>query len=155
MDYKCLWVEDKILRKNVEKVLKGTNKRKAKCEMSAFIDTYKRISKGENISYWDIQWQATKYLNNQISIIPAKNLITNIGLGVFSTHAKKNKIPKQLYTKDGEIHFCYNERYEMEYPFESPKYMIRNTAYDELVDNALYPKFVRKCVEKFKRIIGR
>lgn len=155
MDYKCSWVQNDVLRKKVETSLQGVCKRKAKREMQLFIDTYKRVSSGENISYWDVQWQATRYLNNQLSIIPACNQITNIGLGPTSTHAQKSIIPKQLYSEVGKMHFCYNERYEMDYPLIHPEHMVRNNTYDDRVDKELYQSFIKRCLGKLKRIIRR
>lgn len=41
---------------------------------------------GENYDVWDIQWQYCIQKNNGISLIPNKNLVSNIGFGQDATH---------------------------------------------------------------------
>ena len=48
--------------------------------------TKKRIAQSEKLSYWDLQLEASKYLNSWLTIIPSVNLISNIGYGDDATH---------------------------------------------------------------------
>ncbi len=156
MDYQCSWAKDKTIIKDLKNHLtKRFGARKAKKEINWFLDTYNRLQKGENISYWDVQWQAVRYLNNQLSIIPSCNLITNIGLGEISTHAQKSRIPVKLYDEIGKTHFCYNQRYEIDFPLKHPKYMMKNIDYDKKMDRALYPSFIQRVFRKLKKIVQR
>ncbi|MDR0408153.1 MAG: hypothetical protein LBH45_04510 [Campylobacteraceae bacterium] len=47
-----------------------------------------KAMKDKKIDTWDYQWTFTLWNNNQISIIPNKNLISNIGFGDGATHTK-------------------------------------------------------------------
>lgn len=44
----------------------------------------------QNINTWDYQYSYSNLINNYLSIIPNKNLITNIGFGVDATHTFGN-----------------------------------------------------------------
>lgn len=113
-----------------------------------FNDTYKKVNKNERISYWDVQWQAVRYLYDQLSIIPCVNMITNLGLGEESTHAKTARIPKKQYDQKGKIKFAYNKKYEINFPICHPKYIIRNVDHDEKVDKKLYQNIVIKICKR-------
>jgi hypothetical protein len=43
----------------------------------------------KEIDTWDIQWGFCRLINSGLSIIPSKNLVTNIGFRADSTHTKK------------------------------------------------------------------
>ena len=148
MDYCCSFTKDKYVINNLRTMLIRMQHDKGRKEIKLFLDTFKRLEKGENISYWDVQWQAIRYLNHQLSIIPSCNLITNIGIGNTSTHAKNFKTPKGYYDGIGKVNFYYNKRYEMEFPLKHPKYLIQNTRYDQAVDKKLYPSFCIKVLKK-------
>lgn len=153
IDYDCSFVSNKEEFESLYNFLYLIQKDKGKKEALDFLDTNKRITGGKNISYWDVQWQAIRYLNHQLSIIPKKNLITNIGLGPLSTHAKKTKIPKKEYDEKGKVHFFYNKRYELEFPLVHPKYMIQNVEYDSLIDKAMTPSVIRRFISKIRRFV--
>lgn len=154
MDYKCSWINDSITFNYLNHKMKRISYSKSKRELRLFKDTYRKTHKGINLSYWDIQWQAIKYLNNQLAIIPSKNLITNIGLGPTSTHAKSKKIPNKMHDVNGEIHFCYNQRYELDFPLIHPKYIIENYLYDEKINNKISPSLIKKILIKLHMIRG-
>jgi hypothetical protein len=52
---------------------------------SRYIRLYEKIYNG--VDTWDFQWTYSNIINNGLSIIPNKNLITNIGFGVNATHS--------------------------------------------------------------------
>lgn len=154
MDFECKFVEHKEEFKMLSKFLKHIEGLKGTIEAKCFSETHNKLMEKENVNYWDVQWQATRYLNHQLSIIPQKNLITNIGLGPNSTHAKKRRIPAKNYSTPGVVHFCYNQNYELIFPLIHPTYLIQNTAYDNLVDKALTPSFstrIKKIIKKYIR----
>jgi len=43
------------------------------------------------IDTWDYQWTFAKLINNYLSIIPKKNLITNVGFNRKGTHTRTSK----------------------------------------------------------------
>ena len=54
----------------------------------------------EKIDTWDYQWTYTVWVNSGLSILPNKNLISNIGFGADATHttdldSQHSKIPRQ------------------------------------------------------------
>lgn len=155
MDYACFWVKDERLSKEVEHVIANINKRAAKYEMQCFKQTNKLVNAGENISYWDVQFQSIRYLNHQISIIPQKNLITNIGLGVTSTHAQTAVIPKQEHEKIGKVNFCYNKRFGLGEELVHPEYVVENIEYDKKIYNAHYPPFFVRVCKKLQRMLRK
>lgn len=150
IDYACSWIKNRYVFKNLRAKLIREQEREGRKEIKYFLNTYKRLSDNENISYWDAQWQAVRYLENQLSIIPKCNMITNIGLGPESTHAKNTKIPKKLHNIVGKVNFTYNERFEMEFPLKHPEYVIRNAEYDRKVNKKLAPSLIKKILIKLK-----
>ncbi len=155
MDYSCSWIRNKYIYDNVVTVTSRINKRAAKAEMKEFSRTNNLVNNNVSISYWDVQFQTIRYLNHQLSIIPQKNLVTNIGLGVASTHAQTAIIPKQEHTRIGEINFCYNKRFDLGTDLAHPQYMVENIRYDEKVYNALYPSLFVKIIRKILRVLKR
>lgn len=156
MDYECSWANDEYINDNFEQYLNQLMiKRKAQNEIESMHETNRRLAAGENLSYWDVQWQVIRHLNHQISIIPSKNLITNVGLGVMSTHAKYANVPQKYYDDPGEIHFCYNRRYELEYPLKHPTTIQRNERYDRKIDLKLYPSLPMRALNKLSRLVNK
>ena len=155
MDYALSFVEDPYtlsLMRNKNKQLSG---KKGLKEVKTMIATNQRVKNGENISYWDVQWQTGRYLNHQLAIIPAKNMITNIGVGADSTHAQTMKKNETAGETVGKISFLFNKRYEIDFPLKHPKYMIPNTDYDRRIDRFLYPSFFIRAKNKLKQQIHR
>lgn len=149
MDYNCEWTANNYLHLCMNsKLEKYFGKSKGRYNMKIFSTTYKRLLQGENLSFWDVQWQAVKYFNCQVAIIPSKNLITNIGLGFDSTHAKRIKVPLRLHNVVGKINFFYNQRFELEFPLNHPRYIIENSMYDKKVNKKLNPNILIKLLIK-------
>lgn len=155
MDYSCSWVSDKITVERIKNLIKCINKRASKKEIKIFKETNKLVNNNINISYWDAQFQSIRYLNHQLSIIPQKNLITNIGLGPTSTHAKFSKIPSKLYNKIGQIHTTYNEAYNLDIPLKHPMYVTENINYDCKIYNYLYPTLIKRIYYKFMSLLRK
>ena len=157
MDFSCSWVKNRETQRKLFEKLKTTSKRLAKREMAWFYETNRLVESGQTVDYWDVQWQAVRYLQHQLSIIPSKNLITNIGLGDDSTHARGIAQPKQEYNKIGRVHFCFNHCYELEFPLQHPTSFLQNFAYDKKIANSLYPGLwdnIAKKIIRFFRVIA-
>ena len=155
MDYECSWIENTNIHNQLKTFLVKNDGKKGKCELESFKRANRLIKGGTNVSYWDVQWQAIRYLNHQLSIIPSKNLITNIGLGPTSTHAVGVSIPNEYHSKAGVVNFCYNERYDLDFPLNHPKAVIPNIEYDSKIGKALYPNLFVKIISKGKRVLKR
>ncbi|MFP4095375.1 MAG: nucleotide-diphospho-sugar transferase [Cyclobacteriaceae bacterium] len=93
---------------------------------SGYLEKKYRLSKtnktlkSASISWWDYQWDYAKFINAGLSIIPNKNLITNIGFGDDATHTKSsNDVRKK------------NMAEELDFPLRHPPFMIRNAKADK------------------------
>lgn len=84
-----------------------------------------RLHTGE-IDTWDYQWGFAKAYQNQLSIVPTRNLILNIGFGADATHTtrKDSKAPKKLQ--------------DLEFPLIAPRYPIPNGHYDAIFSKRAY-----------------
>lgn len=101
----------------------------------------------KKVSYWDYQFDFLKYSQSYLSIVPTGNLIHNVGVGLGSTHAIKNR---QSAWKLGEVLFM--PTVPMGFPIKHPKYIICDRAYDKMVLNKiLYRPKIVKIIKKIKR----
>jgi len=103
---------------------------------SIFNDVY-----NGKIDTWDYQWSYTCFMSNYLSVMPAKNLISNIGFGpTGSTHTKRvNK-------------FSNMETSELTFPLKEPKDVIVSIESDKIVRKNNYPfwrYFIGKFVKKY------
>ena len=96
---------------------------------------------------------STILLNSKLNIIPAKNLISNIGIGANGTHALDsiNKLPK------GVRDILFMKTYELEFPLKHPKYIIEDVEYKKKLDRIMgngYPlvQFYRFSESIFYRV---
>ncbi|MFT6127434.1 MAG: hypothetical protein ACJAVA_001924 [Flavobacteriaceae bacterium] len=101
-------------------------------------DIFLKVSNGK-IDTWDYQWTYAALANSGLTILPNKNLISNIGFGPDATHttnleSENSKLP---------IH-------EMNYPLIHPSFIIQNVTADEFTESKM---FAKKNI--FLRIINR
>lgn len=79
----------------------------------------------KTIDTWDYQWYFTTWINAAVSIIPAKNLVSNLGFGIGATH-----------TSDEDNKLSKTKKYEIDLNLVHPEIMMPNKIYDEY--NAKY-----------------
>lgn len=103
------------------------------------LNLYDKVCRRE-IDTWDYQWGFAKMINAGLSIIPAANLIKNIGFGVDSTHTTSDSPLANLEMK------------ELNLPLKHPKYIIRDIVYD-LNFNKLYIPLRKKGFYRKLRIL--
>ena len=71
------------------------------------------------ISSWDGLWTLAHLINGGLSIVPKRNMVTNIGFDMRATHSKHaNNAGANL------------PRYPMEFPLVHPKYVVPNAVND-------------------------
>ena len=90
-------------------------------------------------------------LNSGLNIVPAKNLISNIGIASESTHSVSSieKLPKG-------IRRVFNmETHEINYPIKHPKYVIEDIAYKQKIDRILGRSFFVSMYRRIETIIYR
>jgi hypothetical protein len=81
------------------------------------LDLYDMVFSGR-IDTWDYQWGFAKMLRSGLSIIPADNLISNIGFGPDATHTKSFSSFSGLL-----IH-------NIDFPLKHPEFVIRDKLFD-------------------------
>lgn len=95
-------------------------RRAAKARLRAWRSARRRILRGENVSFWDLQLEACKFLHPYLTIIPADNLIQNIGTGNDAAHNRSvspfnnlplYEIPRLVHPSSVEANLGYDERY--------------------------------------------
>lgn len=72
---------------------------------------------------WDYQWLYANWLENRLTIVPKKNLVSNIGFGAEATH-----------TFNSKDRLSNVSRFEIEFPLIHQKQVLCN----EIADKALY-----------------
>jgi hypothetical protein len=97
------------------------NKREASFWKSIFNKVY--LGK---IDTWDYQWLYANWTRNRYGILPAVNLITNIGFGADATHTQGTSHLANLATKS------------LNFPLEHPKNMIVNEVADSFTRNSWF-----------------
>lgn len=106
---------------------------------------YARLANQSKNAYtWDYQFDFARYVNNGLAIVPAGNLVTNVGYGVNATHTKN----KNARTANLEL-------VPMAFPLKHPPVVIEDTNYDRLVMSILFPKSLRIFLSIVKQEILR
>lgn len=79
---------------------------------------YQRTYEGEPDT-WDYQWGFARHVNSGMSVVPAQNLVTNIGYGEDATHTNQTDNPK------GGV-----QNYSMSFPVEERDIVAVDRKYD-------------------------
>ena len=82
-----------------------------------------------SISTWDYQWVFSCWVQGGLSIIPNRNMVSNIGFDQRSTHTKGKDIRANMQTEN------------MVFPLNHPKYLIRNAHADRFTERIEYSRF--------------
>lgn len=85
-------------------------------------DLFDRTHAGK-IDTWDFQWIYSSWLQNGLSIIPATNLIANLGFGKDATHLPSEQDPRaHLPTRP------------ISFPLDHPSFVYREASLDRFLD---------------------
>ena len=89
---------------------------------------------------WDYAWTFTNFKKKRLSIVPKKNLITNIGFDI-----KTGENPKKLKN----LH-----KFNLNFPLIHPNIENRYTKYDDYCARNIYslPKFIWRLKKKFSKL---
>jgi hypothetical protein len=94
---------------------------------------------------WDIQFHYHCMKRNQLAVIPAANLISNIGYGPDATHSK-----------DPNSYFANVPLYDFLFPLRHPSKIQRNYGADEFIQNNLFGViYVDSFCKKTKRFLKK
>ena len=101
------------------------------------------------VDAWDWQWYFTVSANNQLTIFPQCNLISNLGFGDDATHTRGSAPAKYLLTK------------QLPFPIIHPQYILQNTRYDQMfeeikIKNKSLKRFIPRAIKNFlKKFLKR
>lgn len=96
-------------------------------EIDARIINLKKIKSGD-FDTWDYQWTLARIINSGLSIIPSRNLVSNIGCNSSATHTRSEKNSFASL----KIHHCV-------FPLSHPIVISPNKIYDKKVRDEIYP----------------
>lgn len=84
----------------------------------------------------------------QLNIVPTLNMITNIGIGINTTHSTSDI--KLLPPASRRL--LYKKRHEIQFPLKHPEYIVEDRGYEQQMYKAMHVSFLVKAFYKIKRI---
>lgn len=92
------------------------------------------------IDTWDYQWMFASWMQSGLTVLPERNLVSNIGFGSGATHTTVSTVDANL------------PALQMDFPLRHPQYVLRNRKADERSarDSLTLPARVR---QKLMRIV--
>lgn len=150
MEYNFDFLDDKYA---VDCFIKS-HYRKRKIRKQMIEESAKRrkiLSSGGKLSAWTHQYMMEGYFQSGLTIVPQKNLTSNIGLTPDSGHAVATikKIPKGLQR------VFFMETPKLEFPLKHPKYVIEDNTYGKEVIKILGIYGIRKVTRRLEGILRR
>lgn len=102
---------------------------------------FENVFSGEKV-HWDYTWTFTCWSNNFLTVIPAKNLVTNVGFDSEATNTKNDNDPNaNILSK------------ELNFPLKHPNYISRSYNYDLYTQKYIFgPPMLHKRI--FRKIIS-
>jgi len=111
---------------------------------SFWIDNFNRTF-NKKIDTWDYQWYMTVWLNNGLSIIPTRNLVSNIGFNEEATH-----------TTNSDHKLANLESYDIDSELILPESYMPSKYYDNISSGYLFNlSYVGLIIIKLKSVIKR
>lgn len=106
-----------------------------KRQVAYWSDIFNRVFSGE-INAWSYQWLFACWLQNGLTILPDRNLVSSIGFDARGTHTRSKSILAGLGTQPVEL------------PLRHPPYILRNTCADSFTERYQYssPLWYKKIV---------
>lgn len=120
----------------IEKLFSDKNTRKY------WLDTYQTM-KEKKIDTWDYQWTFTLWNQNQLTILPNVNMISNVGFGADATHTTGESEFSKLTAHDLIIR-------------KHPLKVERDMEADDFTSKLMFSEksFFARVINKIKRMIG-
>lgn len=120
----------------------------AEAKMKIYRNVNDTLNSNKKLSFWDGQWGFVKYSQNQLVIVPKYNQISNIGVGVSSTHAQTSKETKFIKYKN----FFFIPTKNLEFPLTEQTVCMQDLEYDKLVNKCAESTMLR-YKRKLKKFI--
>ena len=110
-------------------------------ERRAFTPLFDRVARGE-IDTWDTQWTLACRVQNGLSIVPSRNLVSNIGFGGGATH-----------TIDAGHPVATMPTFPLALPLTHPPYPLADSAADERTASVFRPTLYRRARSMMFRLL--
>ena len=129
-------------------------KRYGKLAEISFQNAHRHKETGKE--FWESIVGCNCMLNSHYAIIPKKNLVSNLGLTMNSTHSNTSK----KYLPKATANLFEMPTYELDFPLKHPKHVLINQTYVDKVHRIMgtgHPmiRLYRRCVYILKRIFIR
>jgi hypothetical protein len=94
---------------------------------------------------WDYRWTFACWLQNALTILPSRNLVSNIGFDEDASHTTSKNHP-----------FAYLPTYPMTFPIQHPAYLIRDGAADQFSQNTIFdPTLTYRLKRKLSKFFSK
>ena len=112
---------------------------------------YESLKSGDKLTSWSCERGINAYLHHGLTIVPHKNLITNIGLTEDSVHAVNSikKIPKAIQK------LFFMETFNLDFPLKHPKYIIQDVDFDRKINKMMNPNIFVKSLRRIESYLRR
>lgn len=133
------WLNNKETVNNLRKKYRG---------FDTFINTCLRhIASGRQ--HYESILGAHQYINHQLNIVPAKNMITNIGIGSETTHSTDDikNLPRAIRR------LLFKERFEIEFPLRHPDTIVEDMEFKRKFNKLCHPGFLRRNLRRAERLM--
>jgi len=102
--------------------------------------TYEGYYKG---SVWDFQWNFTRIMNNGLTVMPAYNLVSNVGFGEEATHTK------------GEGKIAKIPRTDLEFPLRENPIFVPDFEFDRVISFADDQRLWNRATRKLNTLVQK
>jgi hypothetical protein len=104
-----------------------------------------QASYAEQLNSWDYQWTFACWIQNGLTILPDRNLVSNIGF-----------VPDAVNTTDVDSHYANMPIEPMNFPLKHPPFIIANLEADRFTQNTAFdPNLMARLKAKFNRSVGK
>lgn len=109
-------------------------------ERAYWTKVFDAVHRGE-IDTWDYQWNLSSWAQGMVSIIPAVNLVSNIGFGSGATHTRGASIYANMALES------------MQFPLRHPRVMLPDVGADAYTARTMFSESIaRKALRKLKAL---
>lgn len=111
-----------------------------KREVAYWTDVFNRVYTGE-IDTWDCRWTFSCWKNNLLTVLPSKNLVSNIGFGPGATHTP---VPNR---------YAAMKTLEMEFPLCHPPDILADAVADDYSGVTMFqkPLLLRRILNRIRK----
>ena len=104
-------------------------------EIEYWTDILDRVARGE-VDTWDYQWFFTCWVEGGLSVLPNRNLVSNVGFGPGATHT----------IRDGPLAMLPTD--PVEFPLVHPDHMTADAEADAFTGRTMFPERLRSRVAR-------